>query len=92
LKFAPRIFSKLKSEARPEKLNAKGPTLWAPLKGRVSGNIDARSNSVGHNLQDRKLILLEEDMDESIRTLKDILESPLGLAKVLICLSFGGSV
>jgi len=47
---------------------------------------------VGHNLQDRKLILLEEDMDESIRTLKDILESPLGLAKVLICLSFGGSV
>jgi len=43
---------------------------------------------VGHDLQDRKLILLEDDTDASVRRLKDILESPLGLAKALVCLSF----
>jgi len=44
---------------------------------------------MGQELQDRKLILLEDDMDPSISKLKDILESPLGLAKALVCLSFG---
>jgi len=43
---------------------------------------------MGHNLQDRKLILLEDDTDPSVSRLKDILESPLGLAKALVCLSF----
>ena len=43
---------------------------------------------MGHNLQERKLILLEDDTDQSIRVLKDTLRSPLGLAKALVCLSF----
>ena len=39
-------------------------------------------------LQSRKLILLEDEGDPAISRLRELLKSPLGLAKVLTCMAF----
>jgi len=41
-----------------------------------------------NGLQDRKLLLLEDYADLSVSEVFDILRSPLGLAKLMVCLSF----
>lgn len=41
------------------------------------------------DIQPRKLILLEDDSAAPVRHLREILQSPLGLTKKLVCLSFG---
>lgn len=45
-------------------------------------------DKISSSLPERRLILLENDKDPSIRVLKEILKSTLNLAKIIICLSF----